>query len=295
MIKQKFDPEFVWKKKFVYRVVGRVLDRQNLLINFYRYILKFANKIIQVSDRHHYYEKFRTNVIEEKNTDHGYTGKYDDLKAALGYASEINAIDFSDKTATESYRLYQEQIRTVRELLLKNKSKKVFNFGVCYAYIDSILAEEFPDVEFIGIDLSPYNKAFNDVAFGHLPNLTILSGDAIQYISNHDFSNSILFHSRTLVVLPKEFILQLYNVAYKANFKFIIGFEQNGLSYETFEPYIFDLKDKPSVWWRDFMFIHNYLGIATQCGFRIIDSKLFTTSHTNADYRVLSYVAERID
>ena len=294
MLEQNFPPKLIKSKKFIYKVVGKALDRQNFLINTLRYVVNFGNKLIRVADRHNNYEKFRATVIGQKYTEHGYTGRYDDLKAAMSYANEI-AKDFSEKTPTESYLLYQEQIKLLRELIVKTKPKKFFNFGVCYAYIDSILAAEFPDIEFIGIDLSPYNKAFNDVEFKHLPNLTIVAGDAISFISKSDFSNSILFHSRTMFVLPKDFILQLYLVAYKANFQFIVGFEQNGLSYETFEPYIFDLEDKPSVWWRDFMFIHNYLGIATQCGFRIMDSKLFTTSHTNADYKVLSYVAQRIE
>jgi hypothetical protein len=252
-----------------------------------------VNSFISAADRYRNYEHFKATVISKDHTKHGYTGKYDDLFAAIQYAEEIVALDFGEARPTESYRLYQEQIKTLRDLILSEKPKKIFNFGVCYAYVDSILAAEFPDIQFIGIDLSLYNKAFNDVAFSHLQNLTILSGDVFAHFSENDYSDSIFFHSRTMTVLPKEFILQLYRAVYGANFKFIVGFEQHGFSYETFEPYIFDLTDKPSVYWRNFMYIHNYLGMLISCGFKLRSAELFSTGHLSPDFQVLSYVGER--
>jgi hypothetical protein len=273
------------------------LDRHNLLNWIFRSIFALVNKFITYTNIYHNSEQFKAAVIGKDHTKHGwgYTGKYDDLLTAVIYAEEIGAPDFGEATPTESYRLYKEQIKTLRNLILSEKPKAVFNFGICYAYIDSVLATEFPDIKFIGIDLSPYNKAFNDVAFNHLQNLTILSGDVFTHFAENDYSDSIFFHSRTMTVLPKEFILQLYHAAFKANFKFLVGFEQHGLSYETFEPYVFDLTDKPSVYWRNNMFIHNYWGILTSCGFKLIDARLFSTGHLSPDFQVLSYVGKRTD
>lgn len=42
------------------------------------------------------------------------------------YAEEISDTDFSEATPTESYRLYQEQIKTLRDLILSEKPKKIF-------------------------------------------------------------------------------------------------------------------------------------------------------------------------
>ena len=66
------------------------------MISTLRYVVNFGNKLIRVADRHNNYEKFRVTIIGQKYTEHGYTGRYDDLKAAMSYANEI-ATDFSKK------------------------------------------------------------------------------------------------------------------------------------------------------------------------------------------------------
>ncbi|MCC7016140.1 MAG: hypothetical protein IT564_02920 [Rhodospirillales bacterium] len=224
---------------------------------------------------------------------HGYTDKYGDLKAALTYATSVAASDFGENQPGESYVLYQEQVKTLSELIEHRSPKTVLNFGVCYAYVDSILAQRFRHVEFVGIDLSPHVVAFNSVEFSGIPNLKILAGDVLRHLANADYRGGVFFHSRTLTYLPRQFIERLYRTAHAAGFDYIVGFEQNGLSEETFAPYVFDLSDKDSVYWRHRLYIHNYPGIAKKSGFDVARADLIATRHTSPDLRVLRFVAER--
>ena len=224
---------------------------------------------------------------------HGYTDKYGDLKAAIHYASGIDDPSFSESSIGESFVLYREQINMMRAFIVKNRPKKVFNFGICFAHVDAILAAEFPEISFVGIDLSKYNKAFNDCEFAHISNLKILTGDVFEEFRHGEYEEGVLFHSRTLVLLPKEFIRKLYKAAYAAGFRGIVGFEQHGLSEERQEPYVFDLSDRPSIYWRGSMYIHNYLGLAKESGFTPTEAISLNTGHTSPDYRVLCFVADR--
>lgn len=224
---------------------------------------------------------------------YGYSRPFGDLHAALSYATEIHEPGFSEKSSGESYLLYQKQINSLREVLSGGEIKHVFNFGICYAHVDAILAKEFPEIQFSGIDLSPHNKAFNDYEFGNIPNLEITTGDVFSKWQSGDYKGALLFHSRTLVLLPKTFIRQLYSAAKTAGFEWVMGFEQNGLSEETLAPFTFDLTDRPSVYWRDGMFLHNYLAIAEEAGFKVKTAENFKTNHTAPDYRVLAFLARQ--
>lgn len=294
-IQQAFDRVFV-KKYLRHQSVGRILHRFPILR---RIVSRLSSTLLSLQNSALRYEK-RSNFGRVRDRgqvgEHGYTDKYGDLSAALGYAKGIAAPDFGENQLGESYVLYREQIKTLSELIERAGIEKVFNFGICYAYVDSVLARKFGDVEFSGIDLSPHNAAFNAVEFGDVRNLRVLCGDAFRHLADNDCrGRGVFFHSRTLVLLPKDFIERLYRAAHAAGFEYVVGFEQSGLSEETLEPYTFDLSDKESVYWRDRMYIHNYPGIAEKCGFRVESADLFATKHTSPDFRVLRFVAKRTD
>ena len=190
--------------------------------------------------------------------------------------------------------MYEEQKKVLGDIIESNKVEQFFNFGICFAHIDSILARKYPDVKFLGTDLSPYNKAFNESKFSDIKNLTIFSDDVFDLFGRLEFKNSVLLTSRTLVLLPKDFILRLYNAAYEAGFEYVVGFEQHGLSMETLQPYVFDCSDKDSVIWRDKMYIHNYLGLLASSGYKVENAYNFATGHTSPDFKVMSFVAKRV-
>ncbi len=271
--------KFIYKNKWIRRVLTRVLGT----------LQSMNNDFI----RREKYETFGPIRQSADVTKHGYTRKYGDLEYALEYAAEIAAPDFDEGSLGESYGLYQEQLKILREMIKEKKPRKVFNFGICYAYVDNELALEFPDVEFIGIDLSVHNKAFSDVDFGDTKNLTILTGDVFAHFSETDYSDCVFLTSRTLPLLPREFIEKLYKSASEANFRYLVGFEQSGLSEEILAPFVFESPDKPSVYWRDRMYIHNYPYLIESAGYEILDMALFTTNHTSADLQFLRFLAER--
>lgn len=290
-LQQEFDRVFI-RKFNLHQNIGRKLHGSVFEVFVRRLLSIFLslNNDILRRDKCIQFETVRQRGIV---SEHGYLDKYGDLRSAVTYANEISDPNFSKDSLGESYILYQEQLISLRELLKNGGIRKVFNFGVCYAYIDSVLAREFPDVEFWGIDLSPHVKAFNDCEFSHIENLKIFTGDMFKIFEKNDFSDCVLIHSRTLVLLPSSFIDKLYCFAYKSGFKYIYGFEQHGLSEETRSPFTFDLENRPSIYWRDRMYVHNYLGIANKCGFDILSADNFSTGHTSPDLKILRFLAIR--
>ena len=143
-----------------------------------------------------------------------------------------------------------------------------------------------------GLDLSKYNKVLNEVEFSDVVNLHFVCSDVFRFFEENKVQNGVFFHARTLLFLPDDFNLKLYKECKKSGYKYIVGFEQFGLSSETEEEYEFSKEKKPSVYWRDRMYIHNNPGIATEAGFEVIDFGIFETGHANPDYRRSYFVAK---
>lgn len=219
--------------------------------------------------------------------DVGYTGD-EEVNAFLSYKKSALENNFK---STESGDLYDEIVATISKILLKGDVKKVVNFGVCYAHIDAILAQRFPNVEFHAIDRSPYTKLLNEHEFGHLSNLKFFAGDGFELISNGSYKDGLLLHARTAVVLSKPLVAHLYDCAQVAGIKYIVGFEQFGLSHQTLQPYVFSTEDKDSLWWRGFMFIHNYPGLLFKAGYKIEEHSFLKTNHTDMDFQIFRFVA----
>ena len=290
-IRQEFAPKFV-KRFRLHQRIGSFLHggrKQRVFTKIFQMLLSINNDMIR-RGKHIDFISIRKSDDVSK---HGYTDKYGDLKAAIHYASQINHPDFSTSGGGSSFILYKEQINTLREFINDHRPKTVFNFGICFAHVDATLAAEFPDVTFVGIDLSKHNKAFNDCEFADISNLKILNGDVFEEFKNGEYKGAVLFHSRTLVLLPKAFNEKLYKAAYDAGFGWIVGFEPHGLSEETLEPYVFDLSDRPSIYWRGRMLLHNYLRLADVSGFTPIEARSFASGHSSPDFRFLCFIAKR--
>lgn len=100
----------------------------------------------------------------------GYVGD-EEVEAFLSYKQGIKNQAYE---GTESGALYAKIIESLSAILAKSGVKRVLNFGVCYAHIDAELAKRFPDIEFHGVDRSPYTKLLNKYEFGGITNLRFL-------------------------------------------------------------------------------------------------------------------------
>jgi hypothetical protein len=93
-------------------------------------------------------------------------------------------------------------------------------------------------------------------------------------------------------VLPPSFVHKLYKAVLNAGFSYIVGMEFFGVSRETSKVFEFSEDPVQSVFFRDFMFLHNYPGILKECGFKLEDIELIKTRHSDEDLRLLSFVAK---
>ena len=123
--------------------------------------------------------------------------------------------------------------------------------------------------------------------------MNFIDGDIFNFLKNK-FDNSLFFSARTALIMPKTFLDELYQSVYKANYKYIILFEQIGISHETYQSYEFSDTDKPSVAFRWGMYLHNYPGLLKKNGYEVKESKLIKTDHPHEDYRFLYIFAEKV-
>jgi hypothetical protein len=242
------------------------------------------SKALQVDQEK--YQPLANNLTAQVG-DLGYIGT-EEIDAFIGYRQGVKDESYE---GTESGDLYNRILEALSAFLEKNDVKKVLNFGVCYAHIDAALARKFPNIEFHGVDRSPYTKLLNENEFKDIPNLKFFAEDGFKLLENGDYD--MLLHVRTAVVLSKPLVARLYECAQAANVKYIVGYEQFGFSYQTAQPYVFSNDDQESVWWRGFMFIHNYPSLLKKSGYTIISHKFLETRHTSPDFRVFEWFAER--
>ena len=169
-LKHEIDPKF---KKIYDRHIrlGKILFEN---LRLYRFVARLHRLLATILDDHSNYKddvdfKTRTMTVDDvaKNA---VADPFRDVLSAIGYATQVYDPDFAtERHRYESYALYAEQERQLKDLLRGDRSINGFlNFGFCYGYIDSILAKAFPDIPFVGIDLSKYNKAFNEVEFSDI-------------------------------------------------------------------------------------------------------------------------------
>ena len=218
-----------------------------------------------------------------------------DVRSTINYARQIMSPNFGGPDDRyESHRLYEEQLKDMEHLLENNPDiKGVLNFGICYGHVDALLARKFPDISFVGIDLSKYNKAINEVDFGDIDNLEFVAGDIFNLIKDRDLTGWALFHSRILCKFPLDFVEKLYAAASAAGMSHIVGFEQFGYSRTKIESVTFSETPRPSIYWRNSLLIHNYPQLTRQYGFSTQSSHIFKTAHASPDYRVFGFIAKK--
>jgi len=271
--------------------LGKFLNRHPRLL---RLLSRFANWR-NLAATYAVNERYRTlaNAMPRREEDLGYTGD-EEILAFLLYRRELR--EGRTHQASESGALYDKQLELVPTLLKSDPEiKRFLDFGVCYAHIDVELAKRFPGIEFHGIDRSPLTKILNESEFGQRPNVKFIVGDVMAHLEDTDYERSVFFHSRTALVLSRPVLEELYKRVFRAGFRYIVGFEQFGLSRETLTPFVFDVDFKESVPFRAFMFIHNYPAILKNAGFTIEQAEVFRTDHGDKDYRFLFFLARRME
>ncbi len=267
----------------VLRLAQKVLTHLNNIDNAFQQTRLFSGRISVGS------EPSRSALSFESGF--GYTSEFRELEVAEYYRQQLIQGDW-DKQKTESGDLYAAILPLLSKLLSEGMARDVLDFGVSYGHVDSQIAEWFPNVRFTGIDRSIMTKVFNEQYF-QLPNLAFVAGDVFEHIDSHPWVDAVLFHMRTLVCLPQSFVEDLYAKCSRAGFKYIVGAEQCGLSWQTGKPYEFSFDEQSSVVFRNCMFIHNYPGILKQAGYRLKEARLLKTRHPDPNYRLLLFSAER--
>lgn len=220
----------------------------------------------------------------------GYEDELNELAVAVKYHAQLKKPNFKNDIS-ESAAVYEHAIRKLSSILDKGKVRGVVNFGVSYGYVDSILAKKYPHIEFIGIDRSKFTKQYNENHFAEIENLKFIAGDIFELLRSRKFDNCIFFHTRTCLLLPTNFISEVYNAAFSAGFSHVVGLEQIGISRETAKMFTFSEQKTQSVLFRGFMFIHNYPGILMESGYKLEEIELIKTNHPHEDLRILSFIA----
>lgn len=280
-------PEDFMRRYLQHIRAGRLLYRNSFLLAALSRLHRFVN-VLHEDYMHYKCDMEAKDAKAGDSTHYGYE-PYQDAVTYFCYAAQLRRRDF-EQLSVASADLYAKQIDVLQELL--GKVRRLLNLGVLYAHVDHLLAETHPDVEFHGIDLSLFTKALNEAEFGHLKNMKFHAGDIFDLIGDDDWVDSILFHSRILVLLPREFIERLYAGAFKAGFKYVCGFEPCGMSRKTLRGYTFSEQPRPSVWWRDDLFLHNYPGLLKAAGYDV-KCELLKTKHSSPDHRIVCVVGSR--
>ena len=226
----------------------------------------------------------------EFGSGYGYEDDLHEVSVAINYKKEIDA---GYPGPSDSRNLYKNAEQTIASLIDQSRSPidACIDFGVSYAYTDSLLAARFPTTRFIGLDRSVLTKALNQRYFGHQNNLDILATDIFDYLDKVTHECAILWTMRTAAVLPKPFLERLYQAARGAGVKHICLFEPIGLSRETLQPYVFSDRDQPSVAYRHGMFIHNYPGILKSAGYTVNSATAVAMGHPHPDVKIISIIA----
>lgn len=224
------------------------------------------------------------------NSGYGYESEAEELRVAKMYKGDIAS---GQHRNAETPGLLAEADTVLSNLLQGGSVRQVVNFGVSYAYLDSLLAKKFPDVRFLGVDRSRAVCEFNSDDF-KLSNLSFLACDINDWIARQsDLSSAVFFHMRTGILLSQNFLDHLYGKLTEKSVLAICGFEPVGVSRDTNTFISQSYEERPSVIFRDELYIHNYAGLCAKHGYKMRYLKYIKTAHIDRDVRMLSFVAQR--
>lgn len=280
---------------YIFRVCGCLLSYIPYSRQALSFSLRILNKLNRATHSEYAYrinkKKATGNISNPIDFDsgYGYENANEERRVGLMYKAEIIS---GNHTNRESPALYDYAISVLNDLVGKYGVRQVVNFGVSYAYVDSILAKKHTDVKCVGIDRSKAIKQLNEEEF-RFENLSFIAGDVMDWIKAQKDLNDTLFYSmRTCVLLPQDFIEKLYRKLAERNCYLIVGFEPFGLSRKTNSFYEQAECKKESILFRDTMYLHNYLGILNSNGYEMKRLEYIKTAHIDKDYRILSFMAQ---
>lgn len=235
-----------------------------------------------------YSKKKGTMLANSYDSGFGYKSPAHELEVAEYYRKQIasNAGNYKSESGT----VYKTVIDLSEEVFKDSATTKMLNFGVSYAYTDSLLAEKYPHISFAGVDRSEITKVYNEQYF-NLPNLSFVADDIFECMEA-GWDNALFAHIRTHACLPREFVEKIYSTAFKAGFKYILGVESCGISWQTGKHYPFSLADQDSVSFRNGMYIHNYPFLLEKHGYSLMHSQILKTPHPDPNFRLISFVAK---
>lgn len=288
-------PRSWWASYWAQRITGKILCR----IPGYELLLARTVQFFRIARRAALVEgALRKNrsravgdVVEASGfaSGYGYESAAAELDIARMYKGQIASGQYP---AAETPGVMAEAISILTDVITATSPRRVVNFGVSYAYVDSVLAGRFPDVQFTGIDRSAEVCDLNRADFA-LPNISFLASDINEWIdAQADLSDCVFFHVRTAILLPQTFLGRLYDKLAARKTLAICGVEPVGVSRQinSFPAQSVDLW--PSVSFRDELYIHNYIGLLASRGYRARYLKYVKTAHVEKDVRMVSFVVQ---
>lgn len=90
------------------------------------------------------------------------------------------------------------------------KLKSVLNIGCNYGYMDSIMAKQFPQVKFSGIDVNENIKEYNKDLI--LPNLEFISGYALEKLESNKLAADLVYFSSTATVIRNNELKKYFSI-----------------------------------------------------------------------------------
>lgn len=290
-----------WRSYRRRRAIGKLVASTPLLLP----LLTFANAVLQrVARLYRLVNTVKREGEIERGIRRGFSAKTSNpvaFASGYGYANESEDFRAADdyrldiaQPNSKSRDLFEHCITELGGLIAANNIKRVVNFGACYGWMDAQLAGQFPNTRFFGVDRAPAVKTLNDQSF-RADNLEFVAADIVEWIrAQGDLSDAIFVHVRTAVVLPESFVRQLYRELSDRRCAFVFGAETYGIPRSTDVVYVMDLADKPSVHYREQMFIHNYPGLLAASRYETDRFEWLTLPSREDGQRIASFTAKRL-
>ncbi len=272
------DPKLVKKRKWQMRIG--------------EWLAYFVEPVLQ----HHEFRKIHNIQVarSDRNGERLSEPQFKELSDFQETTANIEARRRYFKTADHTKTLHGFAPQLVETVLSMDKSvKSVLNVGCSYAYLDHVMAQRHPEIQFYGVD-SPANllEQNSDIS---APNLEVISGYGLDVLESRRVVPDLCYFSSTAVVI-RNAELKAYFRSLAETTKYLVLnepiYSSRGLVYE--EGY-YDNPDDidadgsyPTFAQVDFLtgkrgylsYLHNYRAIAEQCGFEALHYRVFVPSFT---------------
>lgn len=167
-----------------------------------------------------------------------------------------------------------------RKIIASQAIDAVANFGCFCASNEQILSNEFPGVQFHGIDRAPLIKSLNNEHF-KTSNTTYYADDMLHWLEHTSpVNNGMLVHMRTAVYCLPAFLEKLYRLARSKGYRHAlllenVGFDRNTLTYPEFD------MGFQSFMLRNWILVHDYPTLLKRCGYEISEQTLVPLVNVN--------------